>query len=179
MDAAPDVRITFIRHSNDKVCLCRLNEDALERVVAMRHYHKFLTIAFLLLLAGFLFVSLVVYSPYTANNSPAWIVGTWKSEHGTMTEFRRDGAMRQWSTKDQAKEIENFRYELVGNKLMIMRAAAPNQYLRRFREAVFGLGKVTYLVTALNDDEFVIEDPFHGEKGTVRRTQDESPETVP
>jgi hypothetical protein len=87
--------------------------------------------------------------------------------------------MRQWSTKDQSKEIENFRYELVGNKLMIMRAAAPNQYLRRFREAVFGLGKVTYLVTALNDDEFVIEDPFHGEKGTVRRTQDESPETVP
>ena len=87
--------------------------------------------------------------------------------------------MHQWTPKHQSQEIENFRYELVGNKLMIMRTAAPNQYLRRFREAVFGLGKTTYLVTALNDDEFVIEDPFHGEKGTFRRTQEELPETAP
>lgn len=148
-------------------------------VDAMRHYHKYLTIAFLLLLAGFLFVSLIVYSPYAANNSPAWIVGTWKTEHGTITEFRRDGTMRQWTAEEQSKEIENFRYKLVGNKLMIMRAAAPNQYLRRFREAVFGLGKQTYFVTAVNDDEFVIEGPPHGEKGSFRRTQEELSETAP
>jgi hypothetical protein len=145
----------------------------------MRHYHKYLTIAFLLLLAGFLFVSLVVYSPYAANNSPAWIVGTWKTEHGTITEFRGDGTMRQWTAEEQSKEIENFRYKLVGNKLMIMRVAAPNQYLRRFREAVFGLGKQTYFVTELNDNEFVVEDPVRGQKATMRRSQDESPATVP
>ncbi len=92
---------------------------------------------------------------------------------GVRKETPGEKGIRRRLPKDQSEEIENFRYEPVCNKLMIMRRAAPNEYLRRIREAVFGLGKETYLVTTLNDDELVIEDSRHGQKATLRRSQDE------
>ena len=100
------------------------------------------------------------------------LVGTWKNEHGNIFDFRRDGTLRTRWTGDTTNAIGYFKYRLVGDELCIYYAAKPDEYLRRVRQAVFGMYTEYYDVTTLSPDEFGLLDSRSGETVMFERSDD-------
>ena len=87
-------------------------------------------------------------------------------------DFQRDGTLRSRWTGDKTNAISYFRYRLVGDELRIDYAAKPDEYLRRARQAVFGMTIERSRVTTLSHDELGLVDSRSGETVLFERSHD-------
>ena len=142
----------------------------------MQRYHKILLVGCVLLLVGFSYVFTLMWwkssTTSSRKTSQVQLVGTWKNQHGNIFYFRRDGTLRSRWTGDKTNAISYFRYRLVGDELRIDYAAKPDEYLRRARQAVFGMSTEHSRVTTLSDDELGLVDSRSGETVLFERSHD-------
>lgn len=142
----------------------------------MQHYHKILLVGCVLLLFGFSCVfTLLWWRSSTASSrkiAQVQLVGTWKNQHGNIFDFRPDGTLRSRWTGDNTNAISYFRYRLVGGELCIDYAAKPDEYLRRARQAVFGMRTEHVRVTTLSPNELGLLDSRSGETVLFKRSRD-------
>ena len=142
----------------------------------MQRYHKILLVGCVLILVGFSCVFTFMWwkssTASTRKISQIPLVGTWKNQHGNIFDFRRDGTLRSRWTGDKTNAISYFRYRLVGDELCIDYSAKPDEYLRRARQAVFGMSTEHSRVTTLSHDELGLVDSRSGETVLFERSHD-------
>lgn len=112
-------------------------------------------------------------SPTAVRNiAPNPIVGIWKSHHGTILDLRPDGSVRSRSIDDPTNAIHFYKYRLHSDKFSVYYSAKPDEYLRRMRQAAFGMTVDKYDLAKLNNSELQLIDPASGETIVFERTED-------
>ena len=103
--------------------------------------------------------------------APNPIVGIWKGQHGTILDLRPDGTVRSRSIGDSTNAIHYYKYRLNGDTFFIDYSAKPDEYLRRMRQAAFGMTVDRYDLAKLNNSELHLTDPASGETFVFERTE--------
>ena len=142
----------------------------------MRRALKIAIFSCALLLTAWLFIDTVRLQndslSAVRSSSPNPIVGIWKGQHGTILDLRADGTVRCRSIDDSTNVVHFYKYRLSDDKLFFYYSAKPDEYLRRMRQAAFGMRVEEYDLANLNNSELQLIDVTSGEKYKYERTED-------